>query len=353
MGSEATLAASKSILMNLPPEFARTITGLFGTRGEAWLGELPAKIAAVEARWGLRVGPPYTLTYNYVAPAVQADGTEVVLKLGVPHRELLTEMEALRLFCGRGCARLLRCAPEAGAMLLERLKPGTRLASLADDEAATGIAAEVMSALWQPAPEGHSFPTTGTWMAGFGRLRGRYGGSTGPLPGPAVERAEGLAAELGASAGAPVVLHGDLHHFNILAAEREGWLAIDPKGVVGEPAYEAGALLRNPVPGVFGWPDLKAKTGRRMTVLAERLNLAAARIAGWAYAQMVLSAWWSLEDGGAPHPKWEALLEALEPWLWRSLAAWDSNARLQPGVAVPGGREDFSRPRPGRRGRHR
>jgi streptomycin 6-kinase len=106
-----------------------------------------------------------------------------------------------------------------------------------------------------------------------------------------------------------------LHHYNILAAERTAWLAVDPKGVVGEPAYEAGALLRNPVPHVFGWNDLAAKTARRVAMLAEQLDLPAERIAGWAYAQMVLSAWWSLEDGGAPDPGWEALLAALEPLL--------------------------------------
>jgi streptomycin 6-kinase len=224
-------------------------------------------------------------------------------------------MEALRLYDGHGCARLLRCEPEAGAMLLERLRPGTPLASLPDDEAATRIAADVMRALWRPAPEGHALPTTSKWMAGLGRLRKSFGGGTGPLPQPAVGRAEGLAAELGASAAAPVVLHGDLHHFNILAAERVSWLAIDPKGVVGEPAYEPGALLRNPVPNVFGWPDLKARTARRATVLAEQLGLPRQRIAGWGYVQMVLSAWWSLEDGGAPNPQWQALLEALEPLL--------------------------------------
>jgi streptomycin 6-kinase len=250
-----------------------------------------------------------------VAPVVLADGTEAVLKLGVPHRELLTEMEALRLFDGQSCARLLRCEPEAGALLLERLRPGTMLAALADDEAATRIAADVMQALWRPAPVEHGFPTTGEWMAGFGRLRASYAGGTGPLPRQAVERAEGLAAELSARAAPPVVLHGDLHHYNILAAERAPWLAIDPKGVVGEPAYEPGAWLRNPWPVVFGWPDLRAKTARRVAVLAEQLGLPAQRIAGWGYAQIVLSAWWSLEEGGAPNPKWEALLEALEPLL--------------------------------------
>jgi streptomycin 6-kinase len=301
--------------MVLPGAFVNTIRGLFGGRGEAWLAGLPGQIAALEAGWGLRVGPPFALTFNYVAPAVQADGIEAVLKLGVPHRELLTEMEALRLYDGRGCVRLLRCEPEAGAMLLERLRPGTPLASMADDEAATRIAAEVMRALWRPAPQEHTLPTTEAWLAGFGRLRERFGGSTGPLSRAAVERAEALAAELSATAAAPVVLHGDLHHYNILAAERAAWLAIDPKGVVGEPAYEAGALLRNPVPQVFGWNDLAIRTARRVAILAEQLNLPAERIAGWAFAQMVLSAWWSLEDGGAPDPRWEALLAALEPLL--------------------------------------
>jgi len=245
------------------------------------------------------VAPPFpSLSYNYVAPAVRADGTEVVLKLGVPNPELVTEIEALRLFDGRGIVRLLEADTERGSLLLERLRPGTPLSRLADDEQATAIAAGVMGQLWRPAPAGHPFPTVQRWAAGLERLRARFGGGTGPLPIALVERAEALFAELIGSMADPVLLHGDLHHENILAAGRQPWLALDPKGVVGEPAYETGALLRNPMPEILRRPGVGRILARRVDQLAGLLGFDRERVVGWAFAQAVLSAWWSLEDHG-------------------------------------------------------
>jgi hypothetical protein len=91
----------------LPGAFIQTTTELFDERGIAWLGDLPNLIAGCERRWSLKVLPPFDLSYNYVAPAICTDGTEVVVKLGLPNPELLTEMAALRLSDGRGSARLL------------------------------------------------------------------------------------------------------------------------------------------------------------------------------------------------------------------------------------------------------
>lgn len=96
---------------------------------------------------------------------------------------------------------------------------------------------------------------------------------------------------------ARVVLHGDLHQENILSATREPWLAIDPKGLVGEPAYETGSLLRNTREQILALPDPKPLFARRITLLAEELELDRERIRGWGEAQAVLSACWTLEDG--------------------------------------------------------
>ena len=276
----------------VPATFARTIQEVFGERGAVWLDRLPATIANCERRWSLTVGPPFELSYNYVAPAMRADGTDVVLKLGVPNPELLSEIAALSLYDGCGIARLLESDAEQGIMLLERLKPGTPLVTLADDERMTAIAAQVMRQLWRPAPAEHTFPTVAGWAAGMQRLRAEFDGGTGPFSTRLVEQAETLFAELIASMGEPMLLHGDLHHWNILSAEREPWLAIDPKGLVGEAEYEVGALLRN--------PDLMPVQvlARRVDQLAEALGFDRDRIVAWGMAQGVLSAWWSYEDHG-------------------------------------------------------
>ncbi|MBN1180492.1 MAG: phosphotransferase [Anaerolineae bacterium] len=282
---------------------------LHGDAGVAWLEGLPRLVGACERQWSLTAGAPFVnLSYNYVAPAVRADGTPAILKIGFPNPELTTEIAALALYDGRGCARLLAVDPERGALLIERLVPGTPLAG-SDDEAATRVAAGVMRRLWRPAPVGHAFPTVARWAQGLARLRGRFDGGSGPLPRSLVERAEGLFADLLESMGEPVLLHGDLHHANILRAERETWLAIDPKGVVGEAEYDVGALLRNPLPWLLEQPDPAAVAARRVAVLADMLGFDPRRILGWGVAQAVLSAWWSIEDHGSG---WEPAIRCAE-----------------------------------------
>jgi streptomycin 6-kinase len=293
-------------MVSLPDQFARAMVEVHGAAGAEWLSELPSRIAACARRWSLTVLPPFApLSYNYVAPAVRADGAPVVLKLGVPNPELTTEIAALRLCNGQGIVQLLDANPEQGALLLERLTPGTALSRLTDDEKATSIAAQVMRQIWQPVPPEHSFPTVAQWAAGLARLRQQFGGATGPFPTRLVEEAEALFAELIDSMAEPVLLHGDLHHDNILAAARQPrltrrplWLALDPKGLVGEPAYEVGALLRNPAPQLLAQPQPGRILARRVYQLAEELGFDRARLRGWGLAQAVLSAWWSFEDHG-------------------------------------------------------
>lgn len=262
---------------------------------------LPALLAECAQCYALTLLPPFpNLTFHYVAPVIRADGTEAVLKVGVPHRENNREIAALRCFAGRGSVRLLEADASQGIMLLERLTPGVPLTGWvndAQDEQATSVAASVMRALWQPAHAEHDFPTVVDWSQGLEKLRAHFHGGTGPFPARLIEEAETLFRDLLASMDSPVLLHGDLHHDNILAAERRPWLAIDPKGVVGEPAYEVGALLRNL------WEDRQTLQNpqrileRRMAQLAEELNLDRARVRGWAVAQAALSAWWCFEDG--------------------------------------------------------
>lgn len=283
-------------MMNLPTHFVKTVTSTF-TGGAEWLENLPNLLAECERRWGLVVQPTtFTLSYNYVAPATLADGTEIVLKAGVPNRELRTEIAALRLYDGRGCVRLLDADPEAGVLLLERLHPGEMLTIVQDDDEATRIAALAMKTLWRPLPAAHSFPSVADWGRGLAELREEFGGGTGPFDEGVVETAVSLFTDLLASSDTPVLLHGDLHHYNILSAG-DGWRVIDPKGVAGEPAYEVGALLRNPFT-IFAEPDVKRITARRLDILAETLDMDRERLRQWSLAQAVLSAWWSYEDGG-------------------------------------------------------
>lgn len=299
----------------LPPlraSFRHTITNTFGDAGHQWLDDLPSLLAGAAQRWQLVLERPFAnLSYNYVTRARDRDGRPVVLKLGVPNPELNSEIAALRLFDGRGAARLLQADAAGGLLLLERLQPGHTLlpSSARDDDQATRLAAQVMQSLHRPAPTQHDFITVAQWGRGFARLRQRFQGGCGPFPAALVARSEAIYNDYLAAPQTAVVLHGDLHHENILASGPQQWLAIDPKGVVGEAAYETGALLRNALPPASQQPRLDVLTARRAAILAEMLDLDRERILNWGFAQAILSAWWSYEDGD---PDWQAILPLAE-----------------------------------------
>ncbi len=293
--------------MNLPPEFVSNIQNVFKENGYAFLKALPDLIAEASIRWNLTdVHPAPTLSYNFVAFA-KRDHENVVLKMGVPNREMLSEIEALRLFEGDGACKLLEYDEEKCWMLLERLNPGEMLVTLKDDEEATHIAAEVMKKIWRsgfdtPRENTRGYSTTDAkfiklsdWFDGLKKLRSTFNGGTGPLNEKLVERVERSVAGFFAENHHPVLMHGDFHHYNILSSER-GWLIIDPKGVIGPACYEVGPLLINPWGELIKMDDLQHITKRRIDILHEHLGFEHERIHEWGLAHAVLSAWWSMED---------------------------------------------------------
>ncbi len=287
----------------LPNQFQRNITGAFGRQGEIWLQDFPAILADYTQRWSSELLPHFEpLSYNFVAPVIRDDRSEAVLKLGVPNPELISEIEALRIYNGQGAAKLFKADPEGGALLIEHIKPGTPLVEIEDDEKTTEIAALVMKELWAnsknlPGLENlEGFRTVRGWAEGMLRLREHFQGETGPFPAKLVEQAEALFVELLSSTDSVVVLHGDLHHWNILSSQRQPWLALDPKGVIGDPAFEVAAWMHNPIDVIHHWVDLEKILTRRLEQFSDILNLDRQRLLGWSLAQAVLSAWWSIED---------------------------------------------------------
>ena len=272
--------------------FIKTVSGTF-ENGDAWLESLPQQIAECEKRWGLRVGEPFVLSYNFVAEAWRENGETVVLKLGVPRDELTREIAAVDFCAGVGMARLLDADVEAGALLLERLLPGQMLSDVENDEVATRIGAEVMGRLFHPISAETPFKPVEKWADGLLRVE-----VADPFPQGLVGQARNIFAELFASQGERVLIHGDLHHFNVLSAEND-WLAIDPKGMSGERAYEPGAFLRNPMNRIMIADNPAQLLDRRIHIFAEMLDLDYQRIAAYAFAQSVLSAWWLYEDLGS------------------------------------------------------
>jgi streptomycin 6-kinase len=196
-------------------------------------------------------------------------------------------------FGGRGMVRVHEYVD--GALLLEQLTPGHSLVTMTlegADDSAVEVVADVVQQMSATAPLS-SWPTVHEWATGFQRY---LESADRRIPIDLVHEGHEWFFALAVSQGDPRLLHGDLHHYNILLDATRGWLAVDPKGVVGEREYEVGAMLRNPVerPDLF----LSAQAvERRVTRLANRLRLNVDRIVGWAFAQAVLSAVWELEDG--------------------------------------------------------
>jgi streptomycin 6-kinase len=282
--------------LDLPTTFVNTIQCGFGEKGETWLANLPELIKEMETRWRLTVSPAFpNLSYNYVAPAIRQDGSAVVLKLGVPNEELSSEISALKIFAGRGSVRIFEGDPDKGALLLERLNPGRMLSTHLDAEGATNIAAEVMSALWRPEPAKHSFKSVSDWASGLEKIPALFPSGC-PIPRKFIDQAKSLFTDLISSQKKKMLLHGDLHHFNILSSENS-WRCIDPKGIIGEPEYETGAFLRNQIDPFDILPSLK-QTEKRVDVFCEILGFDPKRVRAWAIAQAVLSAWWVVEDLG-------------------------------------------------------
>lgn len=286
---------------DIPGYFAQFITGYWSEDGAAWLRDLPALLAEYCARWSLTLLAPFPgLTFNYVAPVTRADGAPAVLKAGVPRDEIETEIAALRLCDGGGMVRLLEADAPRGVMLLERALPGEPLSRMEDDDQATVIAADVMRAIWRPIPDPSPFPTVAGWLRAFERVRAMFEGGSGLLPEAALARAEALGRDLLASTPAqPMLLHGDLHHDNIVSAQRMPWLVIDPKGVTGDPCYEVGAFLSNPYERIMAWDpsEWPARMARRVDILTERLGFPRERIVAWGVTYATLSAAWGVEDG--------------------------------------------------------
>jgi streptomycin 6-kinase len=283
--------------MNLPLAFVDNVSKAFGERGRLFLGNLPTLLAGAAQRWNLTLAEPFLLSYNYVCAATKADGSPVVLKIGIPNNEFVSEINTLRLYGGKGACRLLEADAEQGLILLERLFPGTMLVSQEDDDLATRIAAGVMRSIHRPAPQETGFLSLRGWFDELSELRPRFGGKTGPFPKRTVEIVETLLQDLLAENSPDVLLHGDFHHYNILSSER-GWLVIDPKGVIGPAEYEVGPLLMNPMGDIPPEREAIQRTQHRIAILSEMLGFDRQRLKAWAVCHSLLSAWWDTAEDG-------------------------------------------------------
>jgi streptomycin 6-kinase len=246
---------------------------------------------------------------NYIEFSHTADGQPVALKVGVPHGELYTEMEALGLYAGNRAVRLLDIDRELGALLIQRLQPGTMLWQLGDNQEETRIAASIMRDLPMLPPAAHNMPAFSRWVRRAFCLTRTEWDPQERMPRDLLDKAERAFDEIERSATHTVVLHGDLHHENILLDERFGWTAIDPKGVIGPPSLELGRFLQNQLPSNLAVERREALARERVDILSTELGYSPEAVAASGLVDCVLSHCWSFEEEGGPGEDWPSGIE--------------------------------------------
>lgn len=299
---------AKSRVPLYPPDrLVRTVTAWEGEAGREWLVTLPDLVREYLDRWELvaeRVHQPGG-QISMVVLVRRSDGTPAVLKLSMITTETRHEHAALAHWGGRGAVRLLRSDPERGVLLLERLQANVSLRSLPEPTAMLE-AAEVALRLWVPPAEGHPFVSVADYTAYLVKvLRERrerpWAADARPLVDDALRRREALVED----EPEQVLLHGDFHHGNVLSGRgtagggeaRMSWLAIDPKPLVGERAYDLAWLARDRLETLVASPGAPAAARRRLTKLADSLDVDRDRLSGWALFRAVEAGVWCFSVG--------------------------------------------------------
>lgn len=254
-----------------------------------WLRNLPNVVHDLEQRWSLTVARPFDgreVSCAWVAPVTRADQSSAILKIGMPHMEAEHEVAGLRFWDGNPTVRLLAAADDLGAMLLERCDPGTHLRQLPEPEQDV-IIAGLLRRLWRAPSEPHSFrplcTMTAYWASETLKRKQHW-------PDPAlVSGGLRLFDQLSHPASDDVLLATDLHAGNVLRAQREPWLVIDPKPFIGDAAFDATQHLFNCHTRLISDPD---RTIRRF---AELLGLDHERLRLWTFARA------AVQSGDDPH----------------------------------------------------
>jgi streptomycin 6-kinase len=290
--------------MQISSEFQEKIINGFGSNGKAWLESLASTVQTYLQKWELTSeGPVSNLSYNYVIKVTDSEGTPLILKLGVPNFDTRNEMVTLQVYDGDGCAKLLNSDPENGVMLLERLVPGTMLSAESDEMVVLGNYMKVWKAIRRPLTGGASTPSLVHWFEGLTNYR--HSGDV-QIAMEHVQLAVEFFQNVMDTSKGQELLHGDLHHENILYSGEKGWMAIDPKGVAGDPYFDVVSFLVNQLDSK---PDPKSILKLRVDTISEQMGLDRQRLLKAAIALGTLYASWSIEDHD---PNWEKTYQCVK-----------------------------------------
>lgn len=255
--------------------------------GQSWLESVPGYAAEAVELWALRKpGEPFAdSSVSLVLPAELPDGRAVVLKLQYPHRESEHEAEALEHWGGDGAVELVATDTSRNALLIERCMPGVHLSTKEQDEVLS-VLTDLLPRLWKPA--GRPFTPlseeAALWRQG---LAGMWEAAGQPFERQLVDAACEALKDLADTQGEQVLLHQDLHGDNVLSAEREPWLVIDPKPLVGEREFSVAPIVRS-----YEFGHSRTAVWERLDRLTAELELNRERSRFWSFAQTLA---WAFE----------------------------------------------------------
>ncbi|MFD9835479.1 aminoglycoside phosphotransferase family protein [[Kitasatospora] papulosa] len=281
----------------VPHHLAASYVAAFGEEGRAWVARLPSLAANMLERWDLeRDGIARFGEASVVLPVLR-HGTPAVLRLQMPRQETTAAVIGLRTWNGKGIVRLLDHDPLSSSMLLERLDATRTLASVNVDDMAMTTLAELLARLVAvPAPRG---------LRGLGDIASEMADQApraimklvDPVDRQLLRNWASAVAELAGEPG-DRLLHWDLHYDNVLAAQREPWIAIDPEPLAGDPGFDLWPALDSRWDDVVAKGDTLRIVRRRFDLLTDVLGLDRARATGWTLGRLLQNSLWDIDDGG-------------------------------------------------------
>ena len=285
--------------IDLPNRMIRRLINWNGREPlRAWFAELPERLDRWCQEWEIELeARELPDTVSIVLFGSSAKVGQVVIKIGPPNDERVAEAAATRAASGVGMVRMLADDPEIALIMLERLSPGTELANSGQSDVdMTDVVAARIRDFWavDKTPEG-LIPLE-RWTR---ELREFTPAEHPELPVNLVVQGQALLEEMLANPLSRTMLHGDLHHHNILWQDGGGWITIDPKGLVGERGFDVCAWMMNP----WGFPnasDFLPRANQRLDILARELGENRLRLAQWCFVFAALNLCWSLD---VEHPE--------------------------------------------------
>lgn len=268
--------------------FENNIIDIYGKEGKEWLNSLPQLLESYTSKYQLsKLEPVSNMSFNYVAAGYQNDKS-IILKLGINSKAIAKEARCLALYSDHGSVSLI--AADDGAILMQRAVPGVTLKGHfpKNDNKAVHILCSKMKQLHSVTiPKQYNFYTLNELLNTLDNAV--------DIPSNILKKARHLRDQLLSTTSKIALLHGDLHHENILR-NHDDWLSIDPKGFIGDPIFDACAFISNPIPELLEEQDPLQIINSRIDLCADLLNVSRQRVFDWHYVKSVLCWAWALED---------------------------------------------------------